>query len=1183
MATAYSQPLQYTPYQEQWNKELLAKALQYKQDKYDTNRQVIKETIAQVSNIDLIKDQDAEYLYDRLQTVVNNLNTQGTGDLSLDSRADYLTGYVADVADQKVMNGYIGTRAYRNVVAEHEKYKETGEASDLNLSYSLQDISAWANDGQIGSALPAGANTSYVKFTDLYEKYQEVAKALQPDSYVVFEQFGGSGFTWYSQEGLRLDKNKLVSAFNLATESDPAIQDQLRVNAWGANLNVSDADFIATFKEDGAREKEAIGRYINRLKDAKAKSVSSSEMAELDANIAIYEEQVKQYDEALMMTDEQILANKESYQYLSYRSSYFTDLAGVFSYEQMEAPKLVTDQGALEMYKQQQANARNRARIQSKEDIARAKAIVEEDKMRIEDEKALKALAIEILKEEDTDIQEGMLRFNQDLIARNPEYAAKLNLVTNFEKKEPRLTLEEAASEYNVDLVAVSEGDYSTIASAMGEGAVLPEFESPQEAAAFLVSQANIAKGFDNTNSYDPMLDAYLANGMISQKQYNEMTAGGYSNLTPDEFQQLFNPIETTAGVQNLQFDDMTVTTDDGGQEELNTLNIQTKINEFYGKNDVIEEQARKELVTIYGEEKGNRLYRELAGLDNMYYLRIIGKDTDGSNIIQKEYATYDKDGKIDIKSTEADWDRNNYLWNENANEPMYYKDLGTNDIRAMVNPAALTGYRQDIPEEQVFAAADRLSTLMTQYSVNEQTINHLVNARDGVRTDFRSIADEAADNIIDNKLSFLIHNDKGGSWNAMYNEDEDLWFIEGTWDAKNMRPLSIGEEGVRRNLRNKLGPGKMPGKEYSWWNFTKWGTSEAGTADYIETYDIGTWGATNKNRISLEANNDQAERIVLDNALLLTAPKESFSLARNNEQQYLSSIIAANQSNFEPITASDIAMLGEGQNLQLKTGVKDEGDKTVVPAALGRFTALTDGAVIDQTIKNNVGATEDNAATTTAMDGNASIITTGGYHYIIAGYDTRNKDEVSVIGGKIPVGAIDYSQPNPFHGTLQNQITAAKTAENNYYMERVVANRLEWDAETQTGERYIEPLDRAQQYFSPNFSVDGVSYTAELNQSIERVGPNDVDYGLVVKVNKFTTDENGNKEPHIFQGGEGNENNIDFIWTPLDANGNPLTFDTPSDFQLYIQENYNDETAPLAFASAINASNEVPTTINKP
>ena len=71
MATAYSQPLQYTPYQEQWNKELLGKALQYKQDKYDTNRQVIKNTIAQVSNIDLLKDQDAEYLYDRLQTVVN--------------------------------------------------------------------------------------------------------------------------------------------------------------------------------------------------------------------------------------------------------------------------------------------------------------------------------------------------------------------------------------------------------------------------------------------------------------------------------------------------------------------------------------------------------------------------------------------------------------------------------------------------------------------------------------------------------------------------------------------------------------------------------------------------------------------------------------------------------------------------------------------------------------------------------------------------------------------------------------------------------------------------------------------------------------------------------------------------------------------------------------------------------
>ena len=47
MATAYSKPLQYTPYQEQWNKELLAKALQYKQDKYDFNREKVKNTIGQ--------------------------------------------------------------------------------------------------------------------------------------------------------------------------------------------------------------------------------------------------------------------------------------------------------------------------------------------------------------------------------------------------------------------------------------------------------------------------------------------------------------------------------------------------------------------------------------------------------------------------------------------------------------------------------------------------------------------------------------------------------------------------------------------------------------------------------------------------------------------------------------------------------------------------------------------------------------------------------------------------------------------------------------------------------------------------------------------------------------------------------------------------------------------------------
>lgn len=419
MATAYSQPLQYTPYQEQWNKELLGKALQYKQDKYDTNRQVIKNTIAQVSNIDLLKDQDAEYLYDRLQSVINNLNTQGAGDLSLESRADYLTGYVADVADQKVMNGYVGTRAYRNIVAEHQEKLKTGEASDLNLAFSLQDVNSWANDGQMGSALPAGANTSYVPYVDLYKTYEEVAKNLEPGSYVIFDQFGDSGFTWYSREDVELAPERLVMAFNLATQSNQKLNGQLQVNAWGANFSVSDAQFLQEFRADAQNDIDGLKSYVEELKVTKASLISDSDKELVDANIAAYESQIGMYSQGLAASDEDILANKEAYQFAKYKESYLMDLAGVFSYTKMGKPTLEVDQGRLAKYKEQQANARSSA------DRA-----LEREKMRIENRKDINDLLVTAMKEENSDIQKVIYENGQMLYDMDPQYAESRGLGT---------------------------------------------------------------------------------------------------------------------------------------------------------------------------------------------------------------------------------------------------------------------------------------------------------------------------------------------------------------------------------------------------------------------------------------------------------------------------------------------------------------------------------------------------------------------------------------------------------------------------------------------------------------------------------------------------------------------------------------------------------------------------------
>jgi len=368
MATAYSKPLQYTPYQEQWNKELLAKALQYKQDKYDFNREKVKNTIGQTLRLDLIKDQDSEYLYDRLQSVVNTLNTQGLGDLSLDGRADYLSGYVAQVADQRVLNGYLGTQKVRRLQEEAEAAKKTGEYSDINYSYSMKDLSAWVNDGQVGSAVPVGANTSYVPFVDKFDVLQEVADKLKPDSVVRFEPFGGSGYTWYSQNGDILDQDELISAFNLKIASDPKLADQFRVDSWAQNQGVAEEDFLADTRENYQDYTEYYQDVYTTLRDAKNKTIVTEEKEYLQQQMDVAKESIKYYEDLAARSDEDILARREDIEYNNYRTDYLQVLANTLAYEQWDKPSLEVDRGAIALMQERGQNARHSASLAATRD-----------------------------------------------------------------------------------------------------------------------------------------------------------------------------------------------------------------------------------------------------------------------------------------------------------------------------------------------------------------------------------------------------------------------------------------------------------------------------------------------------------------------------------------------------------------------------------------------------------------------------------------------------------------------------------------------------------------------------------------------------------------------------------------------------------------------------------------------
>ena len=246
MASAFSTPRQYAPYQEQFNKELLAKALQYKQGKYDLNKEKIQQTVQNITGLDLMRPQDAEYLNNKLQNVLNVVNQYGVGDLSLDSNTDYIKSSIANIADDKVMAGYLGTMSVRNIQKEAEEARKDGKFVQKNYDYSMRDAQAWMANPEVGASYKGGKN--YVPYTDLNMKFMEQLKYIEPTAYSEISANGQ--YTFFKENRTEIDPAVIKSAFSLMLDSDAGAAQQLQVNSWDNYRNLSDQEFGQKFQQD---------------------------------------------------------------------------------------------------------------------------------------------------------------------------------------------------------------------------------------------------------------------------------------------------------------------------------------------------------------------------------------------------------------------------------------------------------------------------------------------------------------------------------------------------------------------------------------------------------------------------------------------------------------------------------------------------------------------------------------------------------------------------------------------------------------------------------------------------------------------------------------------------------------------------------------------------------------------
>lgn len=238
MANYLSRPIETAPVVSNYNFDLINKVLATKQGRYEQNRAMIEQGIAQIENLKVARPQDQEYLDARLSQMYNTLN-MGEKDLSSGIVADTYYSAIKSVAqDPNIVNAVGSTRVYDNFNANLQKMqsdpKTTGLVNNKNIAYSLEK-GGW-NDYMAGKT-DSVKSLSYVQYTDVRGKVNERIERLMKLSPKETIEVDG-----------RIITRENLSASEIRRIAESSFDDndmmQLEVEAWYNSNGFTDTSFL---------------------------------------------------------------------------------------------------------------------------------------------------------------------------------------------------------------------------------------------------------------------------------------------------------------------------------------------------------------------------------------------------------------------------------------------------------------------------------------------------------------------------------------------------------------------------------------------------------------------------------------------------------------------------------------------------------------------------------------------------------------------------------------------------------------------------------------------------------------------------------------------------------------------------------------------------------------------------
>lgn len=352
-------------YQSQIATEPIAFALASRQQRYDAEFAKVEAFAQSAANLDLAKDVDAAYYQNNLKYLLDEVS-KGTGDLSL-LGAGKIKSYIAQAADDKVVQGYIGTRELRAKEAEWEELKTKSPElyNQANYDFSMQNANSWLTDGKVGSSLNSYSNPYTGRgigevnpYVNTLDKANEVIKSIAPEGYVELTSSGDWEF--FKKSGERLTDTKIIQTLETMLLADPQVSNQMRINSWDAYRGLDNSTFAESYKQIYAERAQEYDATISEIESQLAVTGNKNQREQLEQTLQYVKGKKNEEGNFIGgLTDEQIIQQRPSIENSLYTNQFLQNIANTFKYDNVKDVSIMTSQEQMAKWKDSQVQKRH--------------------------------------------------------------------------------------------------------------------------------------------------------------------------------------------------------------------------------------------------------------------------------------------------------------------------------------------------------------------------------------------------------------------------------------------------------------------------------------------------------------------------------------------------------------------------------------------------------------------------------------------------------------------------------------------------------------------------------------------------------------------------------------------------------------------------------------------------------